>query len=352
VHQAATQRRQRPEIDGFDEAPAAGPKPRAEPASPVALSVVAPCFNEEQGLMEFHRRMSAAISAAGETSYEIVLVDDGSTDATWTVIDYLVDFDPHVVGIKLSRNHGHQLALTAGLSRCRGDQVLVIDADLQDPPELLADMRATMHKAEADVVYGRRIARSGETRFKKLTAAVFYRLLARLTDTVIPVDTGDFRLISGRVARLIARLPERDRFVRGLVSWAGFRQVPFDYSRDSRFAGKTKYPLRKMLAFASDAILGFSMFPVRLAGIISACFFVTLLALLGYVALSWMFLTTVPGWTSLAIIVLATSAVQMFTLSVIGEYVGRIYIEGKRRPLFIIEEIVTNTDELDGGEGQ
>jgi dolichol-phosphate mannosyltransferase len=347
VHQAATQRRQRPEIGGVDMPFAEDATPRAEPAAPLSLSVVAPCFNEEQGLMEFHRRMSAAIAAAGETSYEIVLVDDGSRDATWTVIDYLVDLDPHVVGIKLSRNHGHQLALTAGLSRCRGDEVLVIDADLQDPPELLAEMRSTRRRTEADVVYGRRIARSGETWFKKASAAVFYRVLARLTDTDIPVDTGDFRLISGRVARLLARLPERDRFVRGLVSWAGFRQVPIDYSRDGRFAGETKYPLRKMLAFASDAILGFSMFPVRLAGIISACFFVALLALLGYVAVSWMFLTTVPGWTSLAIIVLATSAVQMFTLSVIGEYVGRIYIEGKRRPLFIIEEIATNTDDLD-----
>lgn len=347
MHQAATQRRRRPEIGGFDTAFDASAAPHADPAAALALSVVAPCFNEEQGLMEFHRRVSAAIVAAGEKSYEIILVDDGSTDATWTVIDYLVDLDPHVIGIKLSRNHGHQLALTAGLSRCRGDEVLVIDADLQDPPELLAEMRATMRKTEADVVYGRRTARSGETWFKTASASAFYRILARLTDTSIPVDTGDFRLMSGRLARLIARLPERDRFIRGLVSWAGFRQVPFDYERNSRFAGETKYPLRKMLAFASDAILGFSLFPVRLAGIISAVFFVALLVLLAYVGFSWMFLTTVPGWTSLAIIVLATSAVQMFTLSVIGEYVGRIYIEGKRRPLFIIEEIATNTDDID-----
>ncbi len=294
--------------------------------------------------MEFHRRVSAAVAAAGERSYEIVLVDDGSTDATWTVIAFLVDLDPHVVGVKLSRNHGHQIALTAGLARCRGDEVLIIDADLQDPPELLADMRALMRRSEADVVYGRRIARAGETWVKTASAAAFYRILARMTDTDIPLDTGDFRLISGRLARLIARLPERDRFMRGLISWAGFRQVPFDYRRDGRFAGKTKYPLRKMLAFASDAILGFSLFPVRLAGLISAAFFVALIVLLGYVGFSWMFLTTVPGWTSLAIIILATSAVQMFTLSVIGEYVGRIYIEGKRRPLFIIEEIATNTD--------
>jgi dolichol-phosphate mannosyltransferase len=306
----------------------------------LALSVVVPCFNEADGLTEFYRRTSGAIEAAGVTDYELILVDDGSTDTTWIGITYLVDLDPRVIGIRLSRNHGHQLALTAGLARCQGEQVLVLDADLQDPPELLAEMRALMARERAEVVYGRRTAREGETRFKKLSAALFYRLLDRLTATPIPLDTGDFRLMSGRLARMIAELPERDRFVRGLVSWAGFKQVPLDYAREARFAGASKYPIRKMMAFAGDAILGFSMFPLRLAGLISAGFFAAVFGLLLYVGISWLFLKPAPGWASLAVIVLAASAVQMLTLTIIGEYVGRIYMEGKRRPLFMIDEIV------------
>jgi glycosyltransferase involved in cell wall biosynthesis len=318
------------------------PKP-----SPIELSVVAPCYNEEDGLAEFYHRTTAAIKAAGVTSYELLLVDDGSSDVTWTTIKYLADFDANVVGIRLSKNYGHQLALTAGLSRCRGEQVFILDADLQDPPELLADMRSLKQREGAEVVYGRRVEREGETRFKRLSAAAFYRVLNRLTDAPIPVDTGDFRLMSGRLARMIAKLPERDRFMRGLVSWSGFKQIPLEYKRERRFAGVSKYPIKKMLSFASDAILGFSMLPLRLAGVVSAVFFVAVLCLLGYVGISWLVLKPIPGWTSLAVIVLATSATQMFTLAVIGEYIGRIYMEGKRRPLFMIDEITGGEEVVD-----
>jgi dolichol-phosphate mannosyltransferase len=324
----------------------AGPEPAAA-AFRLELSVVAPCFNEEDGLTEFYRRTTAAIEAAGVTEYELLLVDDGSTDGTWVGITYLADLDPHVVGIRLSRNHGQQLALTAGLARCRGEQVLILDADLQDPPELLAEMRALMGRERAEVVYGRRASRKGESHFRKLSAVVFYRLLDRLTETAIPVDTGDFRLMSRRLAHMVAELPERDRFVRGLVSWAGYKQVALDYIREPRSAGASKYPVRKLLALASDAILGFSLFPLRLAGLLSAGFFAAVFGLLIYVGVSWLFLKPAPGWTSLAVIVLAASAVQMLTLTIIGEYVGRIYMEGKRRPLFMIDEIVGAEGKVD-----
>jgi dolichol-phosphate mannosyltransferase len=331
---------------GFGDAGPTGSR-RPKPGQ-LELSVVVPCFNEEDGLAEFYRRTTAAVEAAGIADYELLLVDDGSSDITWTTIKYLADLDAHVIGIKLSRNYGHQLALTAGLSRCRGAQVLILDADLQDPPELLAEMRRLMARERAEVVYGRRTSRDGETAFKRLSAAVFYRLLSRVTDTAIHVDTGDFRLMSGRLARLIAALPERDRFMRGLTSWAGFKQVPIDYRRERRFAGLTKYPLRKMLSFAGDALLGFSLLPLRLAGVVSAGFFIAVLALLFYVAVSWAFLKPIPGWTSLALIVLATSATQMFSLAVIGEYVGRIYMEAKRRPLFMVDEVTGGEDQ--GGD--
>jgi dolichol-phosphate mannosyltransferase len=303
------------------------------------LSVVSPCFNEAAGLFEFYRRVTAAVRAAGIDRYEIVLVDDGSTDMTWERITQLSAGDARVVGVRLSRNYGHQAALTAGLAQSRGNLVFVLDSDLQDPPELLSAMRDQLAAEHAEVVYGRRRSRRGETAFKRLTAAGFYRLLDAMTDVRIPLDTGDFRLMTQRMAQLLASMPERDRFMRGMASWAGFKQVPHDYDRDARYAGETKFPLRRMLRFASDAILGFSMLPVRVAGLLSGVFFVALFVLLGYVGISWAFLDPAPGWTSIALIVLTTSSVQLFTLAVISEYVGRIYMDSKRRPLFIIDEV-------------
>ncbi len=317
-----------------DTTAASGNKPER-----LALSVVSPCCNEATGIVEFCRRVAAAISAAAVHSYEIILIDDGSTDSTWHLIAELAAADPHVVGVRLSRNFGHQAALTAGLAHAEGKLVFVLDADLQDPPELLAAMLDRVTTERAEIVYGRRRSRQGETAFKRFTAAGFYRLLDAMTDIRIPLDTGDFRLMTRRMAQLLASMPERDRFMRGMASWSGFKQVPFDYDRDARHAGTTKYPLRRMLRFASDAMISFSLLPVRVAGLLSGLFFIALLGLLAYVAISYMFFDPAPGWTSTALLILGTSSVQMFTLAVISEYVGRLYMDSKRRPLFIVDEV-------------
>ena len=197
--------------------------------------------------------------------YELVLVNDGSKDTTWSMMRELAASDPRLVAVDLSRNHGHQLALTAGLDLARGETILIIDADLQDPPELLGDMLAAMRDKAADVVYGVRSSRAGETRFKRATAAAFYRLLANATEVDIPLDAGDFRLMSRRALDALLAMPEQARFIRGMVAWIGFRQVPFAYQRDERFAGVTKYPLSKMIRFALDALTGFSSAPLKLA---------------------------------------------------------------------------------------
>jgi polyisoprenyl-phosphate glycosyltransferase len=233
---------------------------QADFAAEVQLSVVAPCFNEATGLREFHARVSAA--CAGFPDHEIVLVDDGSKDATWPVICALTKKDPHVRGIRLSRNFGHQAALTAGLMAAGGARILMIDADLQDPPELLPEMMKAMD-AGADVVYGKRTSRRGESVFKRVTAAAFYRVISRLSEVDIPVDTGDFRLVDRRVLDALLSMPERYRFVRGMVAWIGFKQVPLEYVRNPRFAGTTNYTLARMIKFSMDAITGFSTVPHR-----------------------------------------------------------------------------------------
>src|SRR5678815_924799 len=214
-----------------------------------ALSVVAPCFNEEGVLPEFLARVAAVLDRVGGTA-EIVVVDDGSRDGTWPVMADAARRDGRIVAVRLMRNHGHQLALPAGLTLCRGERVLIIDADLQDPPELLPDMMALMDQG-ADVVYGQRRQRDGESLFKRATAAAFYRLIGRMTDVEIPLDAGDFRLITRRVLDLLTAMPERHRFVRGMVAWIGGKQVPLPYDRKARVAGESKYPLANMLRFAA-----------------------------------------------------------------------------------------------------
>jgi polyisoprenyl-phosphate glycosyltransferase len=303
------------------------------------LSIVVPCYNEEEGLREFHRRMIAAADALCGPEFELILIDDGSQDGTWTVINDLSVKDPNVVAVRLARNHGHQLALTAGLSTVRGDVVLVIDADLQDPPEVLSHMHDMMVREGADVVYGLRRSRAGESKFKRKSAEAFYRLLANLTQVSIPVDTGDFRLMTRRISDQIVQMPEHDRFIRGMVAWLGYKQVAYEYDRHARFAGTTKYPLRKMIGFAADAIISFSMVPLRIATYIGALL-TTVLSLVGVAAvISWIFSGTIPGWTSLTLLVVMISSVQLLVLGLIGEYVGRIYIQSKNRPLFLISHI-------------
>jgi glycosyltransferase involved in cell wall biosynthesis len=305
----------------------------------VALSAVVPCFNEEAGLSALHQRLSSACRDVVGDDYEIVLVDDGSTDRTWPDIRELAERDRHIVGVALSRNHGHQLALTAGLSVCRGNRVLILDADLQDPPELLGEMMALSDREGADVVYGQRLSREGETWRKKATASLFYRLLGKLTDMPIPSDTGDFRLISRRALLVLQSMPEQHRFIRGMVSWIGFRQVPYHYDRAKRFAGDTKYPLRKMIRLALDAITGFSTQPLRLSMHFAAVLGFMTIALLAYTLVSWLYFDAVAGWTSLMVVVLMLGCAQMLFLGIIGEYLGRLYMQSKQRPLFVIAEI-------------
>jgi dolichol-phosphate mannosyltransferase len=303
------------------------------------LSIVVPCFNEEACLTELHLRLGAAARAAVGDDYELVLVNDGSRDASWPMMRRLATDDAHVLAVNLSRNHGHQLALTAGLDLCRGDAILIIDADLQDPPELLGAMLATMREQNADVVYGVRKSRAGETAFKRATAHGFYRLLSRATEVDIPLDAGDFRLMSRRALDALLAMPEQARFIRGMVAWIGFKQVPFAYDRHERFAGETKYPFSKMLRFAFDALTGFSSAPLKLASHAGLLLSVGSVLLILYIAYAWLAGQNIQGWTSLMLVVVVLGAVQMFVLALMGEYIGRLYNEAKRRPLYIVQEV-------------
>jgi len=307
----------------------------------IALSVVVPCYNEHDGIAELHRRVSDACREIVGNSYEIVLVIDGATDGTREAIFELAGQDSHVVGIDLARNYGHQIALSAGLEFCRGERVLILDADLQDPPELLGPMMARMDEGY-DVVYGQRIKREGESLFKVASASLFYRMLRKMVDVDIAADTGDFRLMSRRAVDQLNAMTERYRFVRGMVSWIGLRQVAFPYERHARFAGQTHYPLRKMLLLAADAITSFSTVPLRFASHLGMGFGLLGLCVLGYTLFSWAIGNVLPGWTSLAALVLILGSVQLLVLGIFGEYLGRMYMETKRRPLYVVSEIVSN----------
>jgi dolichol-phosphate mannosyltransferase len=304
-----------------------------------ALSIVVPCFNEEPCLGELHQRLGAAAREAAGDDYEMVLVNDGSRDGSWAVLRRLAAEDAHVVAVNLSRNHGHQLALTAGLDLCRGDKILIIDADLQDPPELLPAMLAAMRDADADVIYGVRRSRAGETAFKRATAHGFYRLLSRATEVDIPLDAGDFRLMSRRALDALLAMPEQARFIRGMVAWIGFKQIPFAYDRAERFAGSTKYPLKKMMRFAFDALTGFSSAPLKLASHAGLWLSLGSVLLILYIAYAWLAGRSIQGWTSLMLVVVVLGAIQMFVLALMGEYIGRLYNEAKRRPLYIVQEV-------------
>ena len=314
-----------------------------------ALSIVVPCFNEEACLAELHARLSASARKAVGDSYELVLVNDGSRDASWELMRKLAADDAHVLAVNLSRNHGHQLALTAGLDLCSGDTILIIDADLQDPPELLPDMLGAMREQHADVVYGVRKSRSGETAFKRATAHGFYRLLSRATEVDIPLDAGDFRLMSRRALDALLAMPEQARFIRGMVAWIGFRQVPFAYDRAERFAGSTKYPLKNMMRFAFDALTGFSSAPLKLASHAGLWLSLGSVLLILYIAYAWAAGRNIQGWTSLMLVVVVLGAIQMFVLALMGEYIGRLYNEAKRRPLYIVQE-VAGADQVGGGD--
>jgi glycosyltransferase involved in cell wall biosynthesis len=309
-----------------------------------ALSIVVPCFNEQECLLALYERLTATARKTAGEDYELVLVNDGSTDNSWAMMRQLAEADAHLVGINLSRNHGHQLALTAGLDMARGRMVLIIDADLQDPPELLTDMLAAMHSQQADVVYGVRTHRAGETRFKRATAHAFYRMLANATEVSIPVDAGDFRLMSRRAVDALLAMPEQARFIRGMVAWIGFKQVPFPYRREERSAGVTKYPLSKMVRFAFDALTGFSSAPLKLASHAGFVLALGSLLIILYILVAWASGDSIQGWTSLMLVVVVLGAVQMFVLALMGEYIGRLYSQAKQRPLYIIQDIAGRSD--------
>ncbi len=305
------------------------------------LSIVIPLFNEAGNVDELLRRVTAVVRGLAEppADYEVVCVDDGSRDATRDKLLATARIDPHVRVLSLSRNFGHQIAATAGLDASRGDAVVLMDGDLQDPPELIAEF-LEKYRAGYDVVYATRRRRSGESRFKILTAAAFYRIVRRLTNVSIPVDTGDFRLMSRRVIEALRQTRERHRFIRGLVSWVGYNQIGVEYDRDARFAGETKYPLSKMLRFAVDGITAFSEIPLRFAsylGFITSTFaflyavVILVLKVLGY---------NEPGYTSTILTVLFLGGVQLIGIGILGEYVGRIYDEIKARPLYLVAENV------------
>ena len=303
------------------------------------FSIVVPIYNEEEVLPELHRRLKASMDTIGAT-YELVFVNDGSRDRSLAILQDLAARDAAIKVIDFARNFGHQAAITAGMDLAAGDAVVVIDADLQDPPEVIAKL-AEKWREGYEVVYAVREKRQGDSLFKRATAAAFYRLLRRVTSVDIPVDTGDFRLMDRRAIEAFKGLRERHRFVRGLVSWIGFRQTGVSFVRDERFAGVTKYPLRKMLKFAFDGLTSFSFAPLQLA--MYSGFVTAFAAFLGILWVVWVKLFTqeaLPGWASQIVCTLLLGGIQLISLGIIGEYIGRIYDEVKGRPLYITREVL------------
>lgn len=295
-------------------------------------------YNEEAVIEHTYERLKVVMDSAGQP-YELIFVNDGSKDRTVELMKRIGDLDPNVRLIDFSRNFGHQIAISAGMDYAQGDAIIVIDADLQDPPEVILDM-IDKWKEGFEVVYGRRLKRKGETLFKKLTAMAFYRVLRSMTNVDIPLDTGDFRLIDRKVCDVLRGLKEKNRFVRGLISWIGFRQTSVEYVREERFAGETKYPLRKMIRFALDGITSFSYKPLKIATYLG--FFLSLGSFIYLLIVIYQRLftnTTETGWTTIVGLNLLFNGIILILLGVIGEYIGRIYDESKNRPLYIVREV-------------
>lgn len=313
--------------------------------TPELISIVIPCFNEEQVIGETINRLKTISDAMTDVQVELIFVDDGSRDSTRELLKQLAANDSRIKIVGFARNFGHQIAVTAGIDAANGDAVVLIDADMQDPPEIIPQMVEKWHEGY-DVVFGTRTERAGESAFKRATARMFYRMLNRLSDVPIPLDTGDFRLMSRSVVDTLNAMPERHRFIRGMVSWVGFRQIALPYARAERFAGESKYPLRKMLRFATDGIISFSSKPLQLSigmGVTSA-----ILALLGlfYVVCVRLFTSDwVDGWAGLMVAVLFIGGVQLISIGILGEYIGRMYAEMKQRPLYVVGEYIGFSDE-------
>jgi dolichol-phosphate mannosyltransferase len=331
-------------MNGF---PAVTDLERNRRTAPHRLSVVVPCYNEQESLAACHARLQAVLGGLEAAHpglwWEVLYVDDGSRDRTSQLLRALWAADSHVNVIFLSRNFGHQPAVTAGLEHARGDAILILDADLQDPPEVLPRM-LELWREGCEVVYGVRAHRAGESRFKLWTAKLFYRMMSYFSDVEIPLDAGDFRLLDRRVVDALLQMPERQRLLRAMCSWVGFRQVGLRYQRDARFAGSTKYPLGKMINLAFDGIFSFSVIPLRMLtymGLITAS-----VAFAGVLWALFVRLFThhwVLGWATLFGAILFLSGLQMISLGIIGEYIGRIYTEVKQRPLYIIGSVLGTT---------
>jgi len=307
-------------------------------------SVVIPAYNEQEVIEATYKRLTDVMTGMGE-SYELIFVNDGSKDKTANIIAGFCENDPTVRLINFTRNFGHMPAISAGMEHARGDAVYVIDADLQDPPEVFPEMAAKW-KEGYHVVYGKRVKRKGESIFKKLTAKIFYRFLRSMTSVDLPPDTGEFRLIDRKVCDAVNKLPEKNRYIRGLVSWVGFKQIPVEYVREERFAGVTKYPLRKMLTFAMDAITSFSYKPLKLATMLGFLIsFISFLYILYVIYQVFFTDRTVTGWASTIAAILFTQGIVLMILGLMGEYIGRIYTEIQDRPNYIIQEIIEKADD-------
>lgn len=305
------------------------------------VSLIIPMYYEEEVAEECYHRVTNVLSGLTNYDYEIVFINDGSKDKTLEILENIAQNDSHIKVISFARNFGHQCAVTAGLQYVTGDAIVIIDADLQDPPELIPDM-LKMWEDGNEVIYGKRKTREGESKFKLLTAKMFYKTLNALSDVEIPKDTGDFRLVDKKVVDVINSLPEHNKFLRGLFSWVGFKQTPFEYERKERFAGKTKYPLKKMLKLASDGIISFSTKPLKAVGCLGIVSVVISILILLYAILSFIFNwnNLTAGWTSLMVTMTFLSGIILISLWMIGEYIARIYDEVKGRPQYIIDKTI------------
>lgn len=305
------------------------------------ISIVIPMYYEEEVAEECYQRISNTLKKLDNYDYELIFINDGSQDKTQEILENIAKKDKKAKIITFSRNFGHQCAVTAGIKYVTGDCVVIIDADLQDPPEVIPEMLKLWEQGN-EVIYGKRKSRKGESKFKLLSAKMFYRTLDALSDVKIPMDTGDFRLVDRKVIDVINSMPEHNKFLRGLYSWVGFKQIPYEYERQERYAGKTKYPLKKMLKLASDGIISFSTKPLKLVGYLGIITIVISIALLIYTLISYIFSLNnlTAGWTSIMVAITLFSGVQLVSIWLISEYIARIYDETKNRPQYIIRDTI------------
>ena len=305
------------------------------------ISIVIPMYHEEEVVNECYNRITNVSQSLDNYDYEIIFINDGSKDKTLELLESIAEEDKRVKVISFSRNFGHQCAVTAGLQYVTGDAVVIIDADLQDPPELIPEMISLWEQGN-DVIYGKRKKRDGESKFKLFTASMFYKTLNALSDVEIPRDTGDFRLVDRKVVDVINAMPEHNKFLRGLFSWVGYNQYAYEYDRKERYAGKTKYPLKKMLKLASDGIISFSTKPLKILGGLGLISILISFIILIYAIISFAceLNDITPGWTSLMVAITFFSGVQLLSVWMISEYIGRIYDETKKRPQYIIDKTI------------